>query len=258
MSDRSERGYQHGFSEQFPVQLNFPERRRKARKIVRILEEQISRPLSDLRGLEIGSSGGGMSVVFAKAFGFFFAGDIDLRAIEQARRENGAANLAYAAIDAMTLPFPARAFDVVICNHVYEHMPDAHRLIREVERVLTAGGVCYFGCGNRFVLLDGEYGLPLLSILPRQLASLYVRLFRGGTEYYEETLFYWQLKRLVAEFELKDWTWNVLLDPERYDAAAELPSWSRSLRYVPDRLRRLLTPFLPSYLWTLRKREDAV
>ena len=121
--------------------------------------------------------------------------------------------------------------------------------------MLVAGGVCYFGCGNRLVLFDGEYGLPLLSLLPPKLSSLYLRALGRGNEYYERHQFYWQLRRLVAEFELTDFTWKVLLDPERFDSDAQLPRWMRVFRHIPAPLLRLLTPLLPTYIWVLTARK---
>ena len=158
-----ERGYQRDFSKQFPIVLNASERRQKARKIIRILQESLQQSLSNLRCLEIGSSGGGMSVVFGEEFGFVAAGDIDLPAVELANKVNQSPNLnlQYAAIDAMALPFPENLFDVVICSHVYEHVPDAKRLMAEIERALAPGGICYFGCAllsRKVSPFEGQFG----------------------------------------------------------------------------------------------------
>ncbi len=42
--------------------------------------------------------------------------------------------------DALELPFPDGAFDRVIAAEVLEHIPDDHRAIRELARVLRPGG----------------------------------------------------------------------------------------------------------------------
>ncbi len=45
------------------------------------------------------------------------------------------------AIDVTTLPYPSQTFDLVICNHVLEHVPDDGKAMRELRRVLKPGGV---------------------------------------------------------------------------------------------------------------------
>lgn len=42
--------------------------------------------------------------------------------------------------DLMQLPFAAKTFDVLLCNHVLEHVPDDARALRELFRVLKPGG----------------------------------------------------------------------------------------------------------------------
>ena len=42
--------------------------------------------------------------------------------------------------DLCNLPFDSESFDLVICNHVLEHIPDDLQAIREIYRVLTSGG----------------------------------------------------------------------------------------------------------------------
>jgi len=44
------------------------------------------------------------------------------------------------AMDIMDIPREDSAFDIVLCSHVLEHVPDDKRAIREIYRVLKPGG----------------------------------------------------------------------------------------------------------------------
>ena len=43
-------------------------------------------------------------------------------------------------MDIQDIPFESETFDVVICNHVFEHVPDDKKAMSEVLRVLKKGG----------------------------------------------------------------------------------------------------------------------
>ena len=65
-------------------------------------------------------------------------------------------------IDMQQMPFAGRTFDVVICNHMLEHVDDALAALREVHRVLKPGGraVCQTPYATR---LTETFEDPLLQ-----------------------------------------------------------------------------------------------
>ncbi len=48
--------------------------------------------------------------------------------------------LADVKLDIQNMPFPDNKFDMVMCNHVLEHVPDDRKAISEIFRVLKKGG----------------------------------------------------------------------------------------------------------------------
>ncbi len=44
-------------------------------------------------------------------------------------------------VDATSIPYKNDSFDVVICNHVLEHIPEYYKAMQEIQRVLLPGGM---------------------------------------------------------------------------------------------------------------------
>jgi ubiquinone/menaquinone biosynthesis C-methylase UbiE len=176
--------------------------------------------------------------------------DIDGEAIETAWREHRASNLRFAVGDAMALPYPEQSFDLVVCNHVYEHVPDTPRMFSEIRRVLKPGGICYLAAGNRLKIMEDHFHLPFLSIMPKPMANRVLHLLGKG-DYYENLLTYWELRRLVGSFEVIDYTGRIIREPERFQATDMLTSRSLKQSLALAMLRLAYWAF-PTYIWLLR------
>ena len=136
--------------------------------------------------LDIGCSSGVIASSLEDHFSRVIGIDIDQEAIQYARVHHASSRVQFLIGDAMAIPFREKAIDLVICNHIYEHVPDAKQLMEEIYRVLKKGGVCYFAAGNRRMILEGHYHLPFLSWLPKPMAHLYLKWSGKGNFYYEE------------------------------------------------------------------------
>lgn len=44
-------------------------------------------------------------------------------------------------VDITDIPYPAKTFDLILCNHVLEHVPDDRKAMRELRRVLRDDGM---------------------------------------------------------------------------------------------------------------------
>lgn len=154
-------------------------RLRKAEKIVRLLER---RPLDGLQVLDIGAGSGDIAAHVARAVGERGA----VTAVDRQDQRTVRDGFTFVEVDGVGLPFPDAAFDVVITNHVIEHVGDRAeqaRHLREVRRVLAPGGLAYLAVPNRWTVIEPHYRLPFLSWLPLPVADRYVRWTRRGLEY---------------------------------------------------------------------------
>ncbi len=245
--------YQTGFSTILPeVMYDFQSRERKAKTMLAILKDRLAGSLSDLRVLDTGASTGIIANFLSDHFGLVAGIDIDTAAVSFSRQTFTRKNLCFQVGDSMNIPCPANAFDVVICTHVYEHVPDSGRLMEEIYRVLKPEGWCYFTAGNRLNVIEPHYGLPLLSCLPRPLAHLYMQLTGKGDYYYEKHYALGGLQRLVGAFRRIDYTKKIIADPAAFYADYMLPAGSAKAA-IARLTARYAYWLLPTYIWMLQK-----
>ena len=246
------RTYQYGLSNNNPAMFDIVARERKARTMVAVLEDFIQAPLGGLSLLDVGGSTGIIDNYLSGCFGKVIGIDIDDAAIQYAAETHRKTNLDFRVADALNLPFSDESFDVVICSQIYEHVPDPVRMFEEIFRVLKQGGVCYFAANNRLALNEPHYDLPFLSLLPRPMAHVYLRLSGKGSHYYEEHLSYWGLKTLTKRFRRIDYTLKTVFEPEKY--FTDYMIRPGSLRAIAARfVLRYFYWASPAYIWLLQK-----
>lgn len=222
-------------------------RRAKARKIRAVLLHEGVYTKQPLRILDIGCSFGIILQTLTPHDGLGVGVDIDRN------MRMSSENVVFSRADAENLPFASGTFDVVICNHVYEHTDSAEAMLAEIERVLSDSGVCYFAGPNKYDLVEPHYGLPFLSWLPRRLADWYVRITGRGDGYAERPYSNKELGQLLRNFDARDYTAEIVNDPERFEASDILPPGSIKRRLAVFVLKYM--PFIfPGHVIVLRKR----
>jgi SAM-dependent methyltransferase len=241
-----QRDKQVAYSEQQALMLDETSRRRKAGKIASVLEHFLGRDsLAGLRLLDIGCSGGIVASELYKRGATVIGADIDVPGLAKAQARYGD-SISFLCSDAEQLPIGTGTVDVVVLNHIYEHVVDPAALAAEVARVLAPSGVAYLGLGNRLGVMEPHYRLPLLSWLPRPLAHRYVRALGRAGNYHERFLTRRGLRRLFGALDLWDYTLPVLAAPQRFGADAEVP---RLVSRSPARVLSAMVPLIPTYIW---------
>jgi 2-polyprenyl-3-methyl-5-hydroxy-6-metoxy-1,4-benzoquinol methylase len=249
----SSRNYQFNFSKMLPEAMYDRQRReKKAATMLAVFNDYYNTDLQSFSVLDVGCSTGFIASYLADYCGQVIGMDIDEPAIDFAQANLKKKNLKFLKSDSMAIEFPANHFDIVICAQVYEHVPDATKLMAQILRVLKPGGICYFAAGNRLNIMEAHYQLPFLSMLPRPLGHFYVRIARKGQFYYEKHFSYWTLKKLVGDFELIDYTKKIIENPQKFNIHYMLQHDS-----LKSRLAKLIVNnaywLCPTYIWLLKK-----
>ncbi|MBW2738704.1 MAG: class I SAM-dependent methyltransferase [Deltaproteobacteria bacterium] len=160
--------------------LGMRSRQAKARKIEAILSTKLK--LTDARVLDVGAGSGIIANHMSQCVGP--GGEVvAVDVMDQRRIRRG---FRFVRVTDRWLPFEDVSFDVVISNHVMEHVgkrqAQLHHL-REFRRVLKDEGWGYFAVPNQWRLIEPHFKLPLLSWFPLGLRSAYVRMASRGKVY---------------------------------------------------------------------------
>jgi ubiquinone/menaquinone biosynthesis C-methylase UbiE len=246
------RGYQDRYSSIRPQSVFDSESRiRKAETILAVLKNQLG-SIAQMKLLDVGCASGIITHHLSRHFRSTIGIDIDDDAIRYASGRFDRPGLAFFNTDCLQTGFGSSQFDVVVCAHVYEHVPDARRLMAEILRVLRPGGVCYFAAGNRLSVMEPHYRLPFLSWLPPSAADTYLRVTRKGDSYYERHATLWGLKRLTRDFIVIDYTPRLIDDPDAFGLGYLLRKGSLSHHLAKAMLRHFYW-LCPTYVWLLKK-----
>lgn len=87
--------------------------------------------------------------------------DIDVTAIENAKRSFQTENVRFQVANVEQLPFPDKFFDLVVSFETIEHLDNPELFLQEIKRVVTDSGVVVISCPNDpYYFGNDEIGNP--------------------------------------------------------------------------------------------------
>lgn len=228
----------HGFSSN-------RNRRSKAKKIKTILDEHLKIiPEHRLLALDIGTGNGEIAHYLGDYFSVISVDVNDHRLL--------ADNFSFL-IANEALPFAADTFDIVISNHVIEHVNDAKQHITEIHRVLKPQGWFYLATPNRLWPWEVHYRVPLAHYLP---AKAFRWLMQKTGKFHEDIALhtFWQLKSLSRDFSrIYSISEKVCRHPRHYQL--NVSEWlTRILNIAPKAIFVIARWFTPTFIFMLQKR----
>ncbi|NLV73454.1 MAG: class I SAM-dependent methyltransferase [Chloroflexi bacterium] len=226
-------------------------RRTKAQKILAVFDKVASTPLLASVCVDVGSAYGLITKELAKAFRLTIGVEYSNDVFKQSCGLNNDLLLLVQA-DGRALPLPDDSVQYAVCAQVYEHVPQHERMMQEIWRVLVPGGICFFSGPNRLFPYEFHWKLPFIHWLPLPVARRLAERIRRKEM---DSLYlhsYTSLRRLVRQFQVHDYTAQMIKDPESYALGGTLARW-RWMRSLPLWLLAGLVLVAPNFNWVLVK-----
>ena len=203
--------------------------------------------------LEIGTGSGGIAAYFAMQNMQFNVQAVDV--VDSRISKDG---YQFQLVNSAILPFEDECFDIVISNHVIEHVGEydaqLHHLC-EIKRVLKKDGIAYLAVPNRWMLVEPHYQLIFLSWLPKKYRSKYLKEMRN-IDFYDCEPF--EKKQLENLFDIVDFSYQnqtvqaikILLQDEKEN--------HKFLYYmflfIPDFVLRIFLGIIPTLIYTMKNK----
>ena len=210
----------------------------KAKKIESILKDYLKKEIINLNILDIGAGDGTISSYMSEKGNNVVCVDIeDQRAKRSAK---------FIKVNSSKLPLQSNHFDIVISNHVIEHIKNQKLHLKEIKRVLKQNGVCYLATPNRNFPIEPHYKLPFIHYLPQ---TYFFKTLQILGIYKEEVflLSYHKMLTLFKDFPINEYTHLVIKNPAKYYINNNIVS------KLPNAIINKLNPLSPANIFILAK-----
>lgn len=227
----------------FSVTVN---RECKAKKIVNVISEFSGGISGNLLLLDIGTGNGGIAHHLGENFNVISVDIEDQRLVH-----DGYSFL----VCNEKLPFMNEQFDIVISNHIIEHVSDHRAHLFEIARVLKSNGLVYLATPNRLWPWEVHYKVPIIHYLPPHLFKLALKLLKKYRE--DIHLFSWKgLSGLVSEkFVVHVYSDKICSSPSRYFMKVN-PLCEKILQIIPPYIYTFLTLIHPTLVVVMQKKNN--
>lgn len=225
----------------------------KARKIVELLGRDRFTRASAI--LEIGCGSGVISSTLAQ----LGSPGLEVHAVDVVDSRVTKKGYEFHLVEGTRLPFEADSFDIVISNHVIEHVGDRSAQLDhllEISKVMKHGACVYLAVPNKWRIVEPHYRLPFLSWLPIPLADAYMRATANGQYYDCAPLSAEEASTLFAEagFTCRDLTFEAIratLDIEH----SQTKSGRLAARILSRKATSIVKPVISTLIYELTRPE---
>ena len=232
--------------------LDLETRQLKAKKIEKLLNLKSEQ---EYKLLEVGTGSGGIASYFAN----HPEKKIKVKAVDVIDNRLVRDGFDFQLVDDINLPFHDETFDIVITNHVIEHVglyDEQINHLKELSRVLKKGGKGYLAVPNRWMLFEPHYNLIFLSWLPKKYRSAYLKYKGKGAFYDCEPLEMHEIERMFSKANLS--YKNKCIDALKLTFQLERPNSKITflLQFLPDFLYKPFVWLIPTLIYTFYKSDS--
>ncbi len=227
----------------------------KAEQIWHTLQNVAHFDLSAAHWLDIGCGSGGIAAHLAPRVQHMTGIDPESWARwDEFTHHNPNLSFIQASVD--TLDLPPASFDVIICNQVYEHVPDPQALIARIHQLLKPNGLVYFAGPNLLFPIEPHVFWPFVHWLPRKFAIKFMKALgsKRSDDLDAYSAHYWQLQRwLSRHFKVCNALPALVNQVIPGLKSARLYGL---LRHIPRAAIHTFTPLAPGFVFVLSKPHD--
>lgn len=230
--------------------LDLPSRQLKAIKIERLLG--LDSTTETIRLLEIGAGSGGIS----HYFGTHASKRYEVNAVDVVDNRIVSEGYTFTLVSGTELPFTNEYFDVVISNHVIEHVggDDAQaKHLLELKRVMKPNGIGYLAVPNRWMLIEPHYKLIFLSWWPISWRDRYLQIFTDHVHYDCKPLEMHELESKLKSTNLGFENISVKALRVIFEIEGKKSVLQKLVAFMPNRVLKLLDPIFPTLIYKIWK-----